>query len=76
MGIIDYVGDNSIQIDAAEYEAKLRNDEPKLLLQDERVVHAYRGRGGSGRDTHVLTTRRLLMRDKKGEELFYAWRFF
>jgi hypothetical protein len=68
MDIINYVGENSIQIDAAEYDKKLRIDDAKLLLHDERVVYAFRGRGGNGRDTHVLTTRRLLMRDKKGTE--------
>ncbi|KAL3823901.1 hypothetical protein ACHAXA_005483 [Cyclostephanos tholiformis] len=66
MGIIDYVGDNSVQIDAIEYEKKLRLNDPKLLLNDERIILAFKGRGGSGRDKRLLTTHRLLIRDKRG----------
>lgn len=66
MGIIDYVGDNSSQIDAKEYEQKVRVDDPQLLQNDEHLVFAFRGRGGKGRDHYMLTTTRVLIRDKKG----------
>lgn len=66
MGMIDYLGDNSKQIDAAEYEQKIRGDDPRLLQHDEHLVFAFRGRGGKGRDHYMLTTTRVLIRDKKG----------
>ena len=66
MGIIDYVGDNAAQIDAKEYEEKVREGDPKLLQHDEHLVFAFKGRGGSGRDHYMLTTKRVLIRDKKG----------
>jgi len=61
------MGDNFVQIDAGECEKKLRDGNPRLLRSDERVVLAFKGRGGSGRDKHMLTTARVLIRDKKGE---------
>lgn len=67
MGVIDYIGENFVHIDAGECEKKLRDANPRLLRSDERVVLAFKGRGGSGRDKHVLTTARVLIRDKKGE---------
>lgn len=66
MGIIDYIGDNSVQVDATEYERAVREKDPKLLLHDEKLVFAFKGRGGDGRDHHMLTTTRVLIRDKKG----------
>lgn len=67
MGIIDYVGDNAIQIDAIEYEKKVRDQCPRLLGSDERVIYAFKSRGGSGRDKHMFTSTRFLIKDKKGE---------
>lgn len=66
MGIIDYLGDNSAQIDAGEYEQKVREQDPRLLQQDERVVLAFKGRGGKGRDHYMFTSSRVIIRDKKG----------
>ena len=66
MGVIDFIGDNAAQIDATEYEEKLREKDPNLLQADENLVFAFKGRGGSGRDHYMLTTKRLLIRDKKG----------
>lgn len=66
MGVIDFLGDNAAQIDAAEYEEKVREDDPRLLQHDERLVFAFKGRGGSGRDHYMLTSKRLLIRDKRG----------
>jgi len=67
MGIIDYVGDNAIQIDAVEYEKKVRDQCPRLLGSDERVIYAFKSRGGSGRDKHMFTSTRFLIKDRKGE---------
>mmetsp|Transcript_635 Transcript_635/g.1019 ORF Transcript_635/g.1019 Transcript_635/m.1019 type:complete len:863 (+) Transcript_635:185-2773(+) len=67
MGIIDIVGNNAAQIDAAEYERKVREKYPSALLQpDERIVFAFKSLGGSGRDHYMLTTKRLLIKDKMG----------
>ena len=66
MGVIDYIGDNATQIDAEEYEAKVREKDPSLLQHDERLAFAFKGRGGSGRDHYMLTTKRVLLRDRKG----------
>lgn len=66
MGVIDFIGDNSVQIDAKEYEETVREKDPKLLQHDEQLVFAFKGRGGSGRDHYMLTTTRVLIRDKKG----------
>ena len=66
MGLIDYIGDNSKQIDASEYEEKVREEDPNLLQHDENIVFAFKGRGGSGRDHYMLTTTRVILRDKRG----------
>jgi hypothetical protein len=61
-----YLGDNAAQIDAAEYETKLRASDPRLLQNDETIVFAFKGRGGKGRDHSMFTNRRVLIRDKRG----------
>lgn len=66
MGIIDYVGNNSAPIDAVECETKLRSKTPKLLLPNERIILAFKGRGGAGRDKTMLTSDRVIIQDKKG----------
>ncbi len=66
MGLIDYIGDNAAQIDPMEYENKVREKDPRLLQPDEDIVFAFKGRGGKGRDYFMLTTKRVLIRDKKG----------
>jgi hypothetical protein len=66
MGFVNFIGDNSISIDAVEYETKLRSDDPQLLLPTEHVIYAFHGRGGKGRDYFALTSHRILVRDKKG----------
>ena len=66
MGFVNFVGDNSTEIDAAAYERTLRSDDPHFLTADEKVVYAFRGRGGSGRDFYALTSHRVVARDKKG----------
>ena len=66
MRFMDYIGDNAVQIDPMEYENKVREKDPRLLQLDEDVVFAFKGRGGSGRDHYMLTTKRVIIRDKKG----------
>lgn len=61
-----FLGDNAAQIDAAEYETKLRASEPRLLQDDETIVFAFKGRGGKGRDYNMFTNKRVLIRDKRG----------
>lgn len=63
---IAFMGDNAKQIDAQEYEQKMREDHPQLLQHDENIVFAFKGRGGKGRDSSMFTTKRLLIRDKRG----------
>ena len=65
MGLVAFLGNDAAQIDAAEYEEKLRENDPQLLQHDENLVFAFKGRGGSGRDKYLLTTKRVLIRDKK-----------
>jgi hypothetical protein len=67
MGLMDYLGDNAAQIDPMEYENELREQDPRLLRHDEDIVFAFAGRGGKGRDHYMLTTKRVLIRDKKGK---------
>lgn len=64
--MIAFLGDDAAQIDAAEYEQKVREKDPQLLQHDEHLVYAFKGRGGSGRDHYMLTTKRVLVRDKRG----------
>ena len=63
---IAYLGDNAAEIDAAEYEAKLRESDPRLLQNDESIVFAFKGRGGKGRDHELFTNKRVLIRDRRG----------
>ncbi|KAL7553105.1 hypothetical protein ACHAWF_016359 [Thalassiosira exigua] len=66
MGLTAYLGDDAARIDAAEYEAELRSKDPRLLQSDERLVLAYRGQGGKGRDHRLFTSERYIFRDKRG----------
>jgi len=66
MGVIDFVSDNAVSADPQEREASLREKCPDLLLDDERVVFAFKDRGGKGRDSSSFTTHRILIKDKQG----------
>jgi hypothetical protein len=59
--IIDWLGDNAKQIDAAEVENMFKTDYP-ILLNDEIVEIAFK----SGRDTTCFTNKRILIVDVKG----------
>ena len=65
-GILNYLGNNYIQGSAEQEEEKLRAACPFLLQDGERVVFAFLGAGGSGRDSSFLTDRRILVRDVTG----------
>ena len=65
-GILNYLDDNYIQGCAEHEEEKLRAACPFLLQDGERVVFAFLGAGGSGRDSSFLTDRRILVRDVTG----------
>eukprot|EP00927_Polykrikos_kofoidii_P072879 TRINITY_DN68951_c0_g1_i1.p1 TRINITY_DN68951_c0_g1~~TRINITY_DN68951_c0_g1_i1.p1 ORF type:complete len:799 (+),score=140.48 TRINITY_DN68951_c0_g1_i1:72-2468(+) len=64
--VVAYVGDNSIQVDARSSQGELRATHPELLRNDEEVVMAFQGRGGSGRDGLFFTSQRILIKDVKG----------
>ena len=61
---VDYVGDNSVEMDAAAEEKKLRKAFPFLLADGEEIVFAFVGRGGS--DSQYITNHRILTRDDTG----------
>jgi len=62
----DFLSDNSVLISAQKEEEELRKVSPHLLLDGEKVEFAFQGRGGKGRDHHILTDRRLLVKDVQG----------
>lgn len=62
---IGFVGNNAIQIDAVQGQETLREECPELLQDGEVVLMAFQDRGGAGRDDSFLTSKRLLIRDKK-----------
>ena len=64
--LVNFLSDNAKQVDAHEAEEKLRRSEPKLLDPDERVVFAFKDRGGRGRDSSFFTTLRVLVKDRRG----------
>ncbi len=61
-----YLSDNAVECDASEREAILREKVPHLLLSDERVLLAYKDRGGKGRDSSTFTNFRIIIEDKTG----------
>merc|ERR1711862_59329 len=61
-----YIGNNSIQIDPSEGYEHLKESDPQLLFPEEKVMMAFQGRGGKGRDSTYFTNLRVLIRDVKG----------
>lgn len=59
---IDWLGDNQRSVDPLAMEAKLREGENILLLEDERVIMAFK----AGRDTTIFTDKRLIEADVQG----------
>jgi len=64
--LLNQLGDNAVPVDEAETEKEIREEHPRILKEDEKIELAFRGRGGSGRDLYLFTTKRLLVRDVKG----------
>ena len=60
-GFLDWLGGDAQEVDAKELEQRLKTS-PQVLEQDERIELAYK----SGRDHMVLTSKRLLLLDKRG----------
>jgi hypothetical protein len=61
-----YLSDNAIECDPQEREKSLREKVPHLLLPDEKVLLAYKDRGGKGRDSSTFTSLRIIIKDKTG----------
>ena len=67
MGVItDFIFDNSYAVDAETAEANMRRKYPLLLHEKEKVILAFKDRGGKGRDKEYMTTHRILIKDGKG----------
>lgn len=67
MGVwYDFIFDNAYQQDAVEVEASVRQKYPLLLHKDEKLILAFRDRGGKGRDKEYFTSHRILIKDGKG----------
>ncbi|EJK62401.1 hypothetical protein THAOC_16989 [Thalassiosira oceanica] len=58
---VDFVGCNSKLVDAREFESDIRSSDPRLLQADEKVIFAFRDRGGKGRDSSMFTNKRYLI---------------
>lgn len=58
---VNWIGNNAIQVDAVEAEAKLRETVPGLLLDDEQLEMSFK----MERDHFYFTSIRVLFRDKK-----------
>jgi hypothetical protein len=67
MGVwYDFIFDNAYQQDAAEVEKTVRDKYPLLLHPQEKIVLAFKDRGGKGRDKEYFTSHRILIKDGKG----------
>jgi hypothetical protein len=66
MGWYDFIFTNSYQEDALKVEKEVRDKHPLLLHAKEKIVLAFRDRGGKGRDKEYFTSHRILIKDGKG----------
>lgn len=64
--LVAFISDNAILADPKEREESLRSKVPELLQSDEKVLFAFKDRGGKGRDSSNLTNKRILIKDKQG----------
>jgi len=62
----DVLFKNAYGVDAAETEKSQREKYPLLLHKDEKVLMAWKDRGGMGRDKSMFTSHRILLKDGKG----------
>ena len=63
---LDFIWDNAYATDANEAEASTRKKYPLLLGAKEKILLAFKDRGGMGRDKSFFTTHRILLKDGKG----------
>jgi len=63
---MNIIGNNAVQVDAIEAERKAREKYPKLLEQNEKILLAFKDRGGKGRDNSCFTNTRIIVKDRKG----------
>ena len=67
MGILSLFSSNTKHIDDVEQaEAKIREESPYLLEDNERIELAFKSNGELGRDKTYLTSHRVLILDGKG----------
>lgn len=66
MGIYDVIFDNAYKEDADDAESRIREKYPFLLNETEKILLAFKGRGGTGRDKDYFTTHRILLKNGKG----------
>ena len=66
MPFMDFIFDNTYQVDAKEAEDSVRSKYPKLLHEAETIELAFKDRGGKGRDKEYFTSHRILIKDGKG----------
>lgn len=59
---VNFLGDNAKAIDPEELDGQMHSEEAPILQADEKVVLAYK----SGRDTLIMTTKRVFIIDKQG----------
>ena len=66
MGLYDFIFDNAYKECADDAESRLRKKYPLLLHETEKILLAFKGRGGKGRDKDYFTSHRILLKDGKG----------
>lgn len=67
MGVwTDFIFDNTYAVDAKEAEANARKKYPLLFHENEKVILAFKDRGGKGCDKEYFTDVRILIKDGKG----------
>jgi hypothetical protein len=63
---LDFIFDNAYQKDAAEEDLSVWKKYPLLLHKDEKIILAFKDRGGKGRDKEYFTSHRILIKDGIG----------
>ena len=66
MSWFDFIFDIAYKEDAEDAESRIREKYPLLLHENEKILLAFKGRGGKGRDKDYFTSHRLLVKDGKG----------
>uniref|UniRef100_A0A7S4KX97 Bacterial Pleckstrin homology domain-containing protein n=1 Tax=Paramoeba aestuarina TaxID=180227 RepID=A0A7S4KX97_9EUKA len=64
--VIAYISDDLAVSSVEEGEQRMQEISKYLLVDGEKVLLAFRGRGGNGRDYTYFTSRRILVQDVKG----------